>query len=145
MMISISTFVKKIKGLINFRPSFRSLQDDIFLGLIIVLVAFGSFGLGRLSKIEGSKTSIQIENAQDNSTETFTRSIKTGTGQIATPPLAMSSTSESTLVGSKTGQKYHYIWCSGAQRIAEANRVYFSSKTDAETRGYTPAANCKGL
>ncbi len=144
-MLSISTFVKKIKGLANFRPALRPLSDDLFLGLIIVLVAFGSFGLGRLSKIEGAKTPIQIENAQGNSTETLTRPIKTGEGQIATPPPAIHSTSESTLVGSKTGKKYHYAWCSGAQRIAEANRVYFSSKADAEARGYTPAANCKGL
>ncbi len=144
-MFSISTFVKKIKGQANFRPALRPLSDDLFLGLIIVLVAFGSFGLGRLSKIEGLKTPIQIENVQDNSTETLTRATKTGEGQIATPPPAMLSTSESTLVGSKTGKKYHYTWCSGAQRIAEANRVYFSSKDDAEMRGYTPASNCKGL
>ncbi len=144
-MISISTFVKKIKWLASFRPTIRPLSDDLFLGLIIVLVAFGSFGLGRLSKIEDAKTLIQIENVLEITTETLTKPIKTGEGQIATPPPAMSSTSESTLVGSKTGKKYHYTWCSGAQRIAEANRVYFSSKADAETRGYTPAANCKGL
>ncbi len=144
-MSSISTLIQKIKGLVNFKPSLRPLSDDIFLGLIIILVAFGSFGLGRLSKIEGAKTPIQIENAPEITTETFTRQVKTGAGQIATPLQTVPSASASQLVGSKNGTKYHYAWCSGAQRIAEAKLVYFSSKADAEARGYTPAANCKGL
>ncbi len=145
-MLSISAFVKKIKGLVTLRPTLRPLSDDLFLGLIIVLVALGSFGLGRLSKIEGSKTPIQIENAPDITEETFVSgaTAKSNSTQVATPPMLTEIKSEQ-LVGSKNGTKYHYAWCSGAQRIAEANRIYFTSKTDAEARGYTPAANCKGL
>ncbi len=142
-MISISDLVEKGKRLSNFRPTLRQLSDDLFLGLIIILVAFGSFGLGRLSKIEGAKTPIKIENAPEVTAETFTLGAETDT--VATQQASVSASQASELVGSKNGTKYHYTWCSGAQRIAEANRIYFSSKTHAESRGYTPAVNCKGL
>ncbi len=145
-MLSISAFVKKIKGLVTLRPTLRPLSDDLFLGLIIVLVALGSFGLGRLSKIDGAKTPIQIENAPEVTSETFMSGVTVNgdNGQSASLPDSVQTKTEQ-LVGSKNGTKYHYAWCSGAQRIAETNRVYFTSKTDAEARGYTPAANCKGL
>lgn len=141
-MISISVMVEKIKKLTNLRPVLRELKDDLFLGTIIILVAFGSFGLGRLSKIEGARTPIQIENAPEITPETFTNGTQAASVQNA---VAQPDTNTVQLVGSKTGNKYHYTWCSGAKRIAEANRRYFSSKADAEAQGYTPASNCKGL
>jgi methylphosphotriester-DNA--protein-cysteine methyltransferase len=48
-------------------------------------------------------------------------------------------------VASKSGKAYHLPWCSGAQRIKEANKIYFASKAEAEQAGYTPAANCPGI
>ncbi len=139
----ISNILETIKRIVNFRLCLRTLPDDLFLGLIIILVAFGSFGLGRLSKIEGAKTPIQIENAPEVTAETFTGSVQADT--VATPTTLTSTSKTSDIVGSKNGTKYHYTWCSGAQRITETNRIYFTSKSDAEARGYTPAINCKGL
>jgi len=52
---------------------------------------------------------------------------------------------EQRYVGSKNSNKYHLPWCSGARRIAEHNKVWFSSKAEAEAAGYTPAGNCKGI
>lgn len=52
---------------------------------------------------------------------------------------------EQQIVASKKGSVYHYIWCSGAKRIKEENKVYFNSKKEAETAGYRPAKNCEGL
>lgn len=49
------------------------------------------------------------------------------------------------LVGSKNGTKYHYPWCSGAERIKEENKIWFQSAEEAKRAGYTPAANCPGL
>jgi hypothetical protein len=48
-----------------------------------------------------------------------------------------------TIVASKKGKKYHYIWCSGAGRISAKNRRYFSTADEAKSAGYTLAANCK--
>lgn len=146
--MSIRDLSKKIKGwgsgAISSPKKLPLIPDDVFLGLIIILVAFGSFGLGRLSKIEGAKTPIRIENAPEVTGDTFSRA--TTTKESATPFTAGGGTGqEASLVGSKNGKKYYYPWCSGANRITEANRIYFSSKTDAEARGYTPSSTCKGL
>src|SRR3989344_3920139 len=74
--MSIEDLKEKIKGVGGFSlPQLRTLPDDLFLGLIIVLVAFGSFGLGRLSKIESTKTPIRIENEPQVTVETFTASV----------------------------------------------------------------------
>ncbi|KKU81505.1 MAG: hypothetical protein UY07_C0016G0004 [Parcubacteria group bacterium GW2011_GWA1_47_8] len=142
--MSIKDFTKKIKGLgrtVRPRPiRIRELQDDLFLGLIIILVAFGAFGLGRLSKIEGAKTPIYIENAPTVTADTFATASST-----AAPSLNVPATSSTQLMGSKNGKKYYYPWCAGANRIADANRIYFTSKADAESRGYTPSSTCNGL
>lgn len=141
---SIKDLVEKIKGVKGFRPStWRTIPDDLFLGLIIILVAFGSFGLGRLSKIEGAKTPIRVENAPPITADTFSGETKGTTGNSAF--LSNKSSEATQLIGSKNGTKYYYPWCSGAQKIAETNRIYFASKADAEARGYTPSATCKGL
>ena len=135
-----------VQGLQGFRSTqMRPLSDDLFLGLILILVAFGSFGLGRLSKIEGAKTPIRIENAPEVTAETFSASASENqspdnSAQMASATGAMNGG----LLGSKNGTKYYYAWCAGAQRITAANRIYFASKDDAEVQGYTPASNCKG-
>jgi len=115
----------------------KSNEKDLFIAIIIILVALISFGLGRLSKIRENKPLINIENlgAAAGDTRTLQGS---ETGQEA-------SVQEGLLVGSKNGTKYHYPWCSGALRIKEENKVWFSSVEEAKKAGYTPAANCKGL
>jgi len=144
-MHSIQRLTEKIKGLTQGKVSrLPSLSDDLFLGFIIILVAFGSFGLGRLSKIEGAKTPIRIENSPEISADTFNNSREAmiqGNNQIA----SILNTQDTQLVASKSGKKYYYPWCTGVQKIAEKNRIYFASKTEAEARGYTPSATCKGL
>jgi hypothetical protein len=104
-------------------------EKDIILIIIIFLVALISFGLGRLSKIGESRAPITIENL--NKVEPLT-----GQG---------STLANKTIVASKNGTKYHYVWCSGASTIKEENKVYFSTVEEARSAGYTPAANCKGL
>lgn len=145
-MNSIEDLIEKIKGF-DFRvfiPSLfrRALPDDLFFSLIIILVAFGAFGLGRLSKIEDSRVPIRIENEPEITADTF--SSTNNTKEVTTTP-AVPTTNTNQLVGSKNGKKYYYIWCAGAQKITEANRRHFSSVEDATVQGYTPASNCKGL
>lgn len=122
--------MEKIKGYRT--PTLRVIPDDLFLGLIIILVAFGSFGLGRLSKIEGSKKSVQLENVPE-----LTQAEKQAASVI--------NTNGAQLVGSKNGTKYYYSWCTGVSKISSSNLIQFTDKTEAESRGYTPSATCKGL
>ena len=48
-------------------------------------------------------------------------------------------------VGSKNGTKYHIPYCPGAKQMKEENKVWFASKEEAASRGYSPAANCPGI
>ena len=104
--------------------------------IVILFVGLISFGLGRLSAISERKSPVEIMNevglhsSNDGSSTSFIES---------------SSASASLFVASKSGKKYHYPWCSGAQRIKESNKIWFNTKQEAEGAGYTPASNCKGL
>ncbi|MBI2096103.1 MAG: hypothetical protein HYT43_00485 [Candidatus Taylorbacteria bacterium] len=120
----------------NIRQIWEKCKDKgIFTVLIIILVALGSFGLGRLSMIEFRDSPLSITaNSEALSakslTEDLTRRIETQSGAV---------------LGSKNSKKYHFPWCGGAARLNEKNKVWFSSIEEAKAAGYSPAANCKGL
>lgn len=144
------------------REEIKSLRDrlnarEVYTALLILVVGFGSFGLGRLSNLDEGKSPIRIE-----------QTLPTQTASVASvPPLlrgedkggVFSSVKDEglkikdngtlapagQLVASKSGEKYHFPWCSGAQRISEANKIWFDSVEEARKAGYTPASNCKGL
>lgn len=134
--MSIKEIIKKCKGFFDSADN-----KDLFIVIVIILSSLASFGLGRLSKIEETKTPIIIENSASNSASVI---------------MAGSLASESSLpetkiqtgggyVASKNGTKYYLPWCGGAQKISEKNKITFSSKEEAEKAGYAPAANCKGI
>jgi competence protein ComEC len=130
-MFNLSEKLKKVKEKI------KPIENDLILVAVIILVAFISFGLGRLSKIRENKTPITV----DLSTTLGVKNI-TENQQAA---VAGSQAGEKLYVASKSGTKYHYPWCSGALNIKEENKIWFSSKEQAAAAGYTPASNCKGL
>lgn len=147
--MSIKDLLLKIKG--NFQNSvflFKhrakiAFSADFFVAVVIVLVAFSSFGLGRLSSLEGKKSPIiieknlsfspvldgknQIKNLSDN---------KTNKTKEISPKL---------FVASKFGTRYYLSWCGGVSRIKEENKVWFSSEDEAKKAGFSLASNCKGL
>lgn len=98
---------------------------DVFVVIIILLVGFGAFGLGRLSNSEEYRPPIRM----------FERE------QVDIKPIRMGGK----VVASKKGSKYHFPWCTGARAMSESNKVWFDSEKDARAAGYTPAGNCKGL
>jgi hypothetical protein len=120
-------FKNKIKLIIDIIEN-----KDIFIALLIIFIATASFGLGRLSKIDENKKSLQIENFIENTALI---------GDFSPE----NNNIKGNYVASKTGSKYHLPWCSGAQTIKEENKIWFETKEDAESRGYSPAKNCKGL
>lgn len=109
----------------------------MFISLTIILVAFLSFGLGRLSKIEESKVPITIESA--GASVLNTQNIGNN------PQLGSEASKLGVIVASKNGTKYHFPWCSGALRIKDENKIWFESEDEAKSAGYGPASNCKGL
>lgn len=125
---------------------------EVYTAFIIILVGFASFGLGRISKLEEVKTPIRIEQGTSAISSILhlpfssLKADPSSGGQEGTEEVVNVLPSISgQFVASKGGTKYHFPWCSGAQRISEANKIWFNSVEEARKAGYTPAANCKGL
>ena len=53
-----------------------------------------------------------------------------------------SSSSGITYVASQNSDKFHYPSCSAANRIKDSNKITFSSREDAVSRGYSPCGIC---
>ncbi len=115
-----------------------------FLSLVIILIAFLSFGIGRLS-VAGNREPIRVEydsstRLPDGQVSNQTSNPKVQTANVINViPAGDSST---TVVGSSKGTKYHYSHCAGAKQIKEENKLVFASSAAAEASGYTLAANC---
>ena len=86
------------------------LQPRVLLALVLILVAFAAFGLGRLSKIKGLQEPVVIEQ------EAFAASVGGSTETSGSDVLGSSIAGG--LVASRNGTRYHYPWCSGAARIS---------------------------
>ncbi len=119
-------------------------DDAFFYGVLLLLVAVSSFGLGQQSVAE------KPLNQDQNSTVLKAVQTPPPTAASPTPISTLKTDSESTetpatgeVVASKSGSKYHLPTCSGAKSIKPENLVTFESIEAAEAAGYTPAANCK--
>lgn len=117
---------------------------DLLIVLVIVLSASLAFGLGVLAgkdmaKTEG-KDGFWIE-------ELPVKPEASGGGPAAVIEAVPEPVVEGPKVymASKSGTKYYLPTCGTAKRIKEENRVWFSTKDEAEAAGYAPAANCPGL
>ena len=96
----------------------------MYYSLILVVVALGAFGLGRLSV----SPLIQSKTIQP--------------ATIVLDDSAIEIESKTSVVASKNGSKYHLPWCAGASQIKPENSIEFSSEADAQAAGYERAANC---
>ncbi len=118
-----------------------ALSGDVFVVLVIIFVGLSSFGLGRLSALDGKKMQVKILESSQHAA--VIQSTNSGGEQVTGIPEVENLGGQ--YVASKKGTKYHFPWCGGAARIAEENKVWFDTKEEAEKAGYTPAGNCKGL
>ncbi|MFQ5541025.1 MAG: hypothetical protein ACE5F4_02165 [Candidatus Paceibacteria bacterium] len=137
----IQKILQRIKGLA------QAARRDIFIIAVIAMVALASFGLGRLSVFYGKRDEFSIVTPSQVEDEPgLVKGVSSGAGEkegvISKPPLPAPG---GAYVASKSGTKYHFPWCSGAQRILNKNRIWFQTRADAEAAGFEPAANCKGL
>lgn len=117
-------------------------RADVFVPIIIILVSFLSFGLGRLSTLESRRSDIRVEPIPVGEAG---RMEATAISAIAEKQLVSAQSVQGQFVASKNGTKYYFPWCSGANRIKEENKVWFSSVDEAKRAGYSPASTCKGL
>jgi len=129
--------ISKIKELIK-RGFFFLGERDIFIVIFFIVSVIISFNLGRISEKE-ERTRITYERSLSPQ-KTLTE-IKKDTP--ATTKGVSQADFEKNIWGSRSGTKFYYAWCSGASRIKEENRVYYTSKEEAMLSGRTIASGCK--
>lgn len=119
-------------------------KTRLFVPALVVLVGAGSYGLGRLSKVESVKVPVAVEMSASVS-----QAAVVPPRPSATPPKLGGDGGGTNMVGAyvaaRGGTAYYFPWCATADRIKEENKVWFATKEAAEAAGYKPAKNCKGL
>ncbi len=128
-----------------------------FLPVFVLLIGFGGYGLGKLYKIEHSKVPIIItesavlagekkisNNLTENPVTNTEDESSTSTGQINSQN-TVKPAETGKYVASRGGTVYYLPTCSGAKRISEKNKIWFTSKEEAERLGYKPSKSCKGI
>jgi len=136
--MNINYLKEKIKSFIKLVD-----RKDIITALIIIFVAFSSFGLGRLSKIEENKEDINIiypPNYKQMLTANVSQSLNIG---VEEGSKTVSDEGNQTILASKNGTKYYFTWCSGVSRIKEENKIWFANEQEAQMRGLTKSSTCK--
>lgn len=146
--VSILQETKKIKEKKNrFLKFIYDREGPLFVSLCFILLGFASFGLGRLSALEDRREAVLIDNRFAKIFEEQSQALKTNEFlSVPVEEVSVAADSQPGLyVASRNGSRYHLPSCSGAQRILEENKVWFSSRAEAESAGYSPAQNCPGL
>ena len=120
---------KSLKNIKHFSEK-KSFQTFFFV-LVIVSIAFVSFGLGmeyeRSSYLSAHPIGIE------RNREIISKWKKLDSERIST----------ARFFASKNGGKYYPILCDAGKRIKEENRIYFSHEEEARDAGYVRSARCK--
>ena len=132
--MSIQELSARIKGFLG--------NLDVLLSTLIIVVAIASFVLGRYSVWEGNGASSVTTSAP---LEPAVVMVPPAAAPTSTTAISAVGAGAGAYVASKSGTKYHLPWCGSAKQIKEENKIWFSTKADAEAAGYTPAANCPGI
>jgi len=116
-------------------------RRDVYMAILIVLTAIVAYILGILSGQSTEGVPVTVS----NSASAVLANQVVPSGSKTPVSTATVSADKGVYVASKSGTKYHLPTCPGAQRIIETNKIWFTSKAEAEKAGYTPAANCPGI
>ena len=92
---------------------------DALIIAVLILASSASFGLGYLAGMDSKNGS--------------------------PPSLEATAGETGKYLASKNGTKYYLPSCAGADKISDANKVWFATVASAVAAGYSPAANCAGL
>lgn len=142
-MYSIHNMIQKIKGFI------KNYTDDIMVYIVIIIVSISSFYVGKMSEKTLDNDNIYIVNSEigdrvaQNTASSITP-IKTYVEKKNTYNTSNSTQNKNgyMYVASSRGKLYYRIGCGGSTKLVESNKIFFTSSTEAENRGYKPATNC---
>lgn len=115
-------------------------HKNLMVALSLLLVGTASFALGKISNIVNSREPIKIEYGDTLTgavTEVIASTDKTTEIKSAQTPQEPAHT----VFGSKSGKYYYLPDCSSRVK----DKMWFSTISEAEARGFKPAPTCKGL
>ena len=128
---------------------------DVFTVAIVVLVGISSFSLGRLSKANEQAGLKILSNASqiqegaalsalpEEANTVIQNSVDTNSSVTSHQLPSVSSNVGKAYFASKRGHKYYSVGCSAGKTIKQENRLYFSTKEEAEKKGYSLSSSCK--
>lgn len=105
-------------------------RDRVFFGILTILLVTLAFFLGRMSTIFDERPIFSLEEMAQQKSDLA--SLK-----------QFQNTSTSTIVASKKGKKYYFVWCKYADTIKESNKIYFKDEETAKASGRTLANGCQ--
>jgi len=120
----------------------------IHVFLVVLLVTLGimaAFVLGRLSALQNApKTTFSIQKAACPIPDSITTHLLDTEPSAAyhEPAEDANTAGQGSFVASKNGSKFYPADCSYADRIADANRVWFDTQDDAVAAGYEASTQC---
>ena len=115
----------------------------ILTALIVILVGFASFGLGRLSK-NNQNSGIEIEYLNQTTSQTTNQEANVISSlEKESKTIFETTTTGKAFFASNRGKKYYSIGCSGGKTIKQENRIYFNTEAEAISAGYSKSTSCK--
>ena len=139
---------EKIKGILQ---KDEDIPKDLFLTIVILLCTISGFLAGKSYQQESAYHSDNIVVTDGGMTMPDPKvTTRTNTASVAHSAATNISQTHTTsegyaYVASKNGSVYYAPNCTGAKRIKDENKIWFSTIQEAKDLGYRPAANCKGL
>lgn len=121
-------------------------KDSIVIVLFIMATLAG-FGLGFLAGEKNTLSRVGMSiTTQTTSIATPTTKDEKSVGKATVLNTYNNRNDQSkAVVASKNGGRYYLASCSGAKRIHQENKVWFTSVAEARSKGYTPAQHCFGI
>lgn len=114
-----------IKNIQTIKKFLTENEDKIILAIGFVLVAFLSFGAGKLSEAYHPREPIIFRDAPNCPIQTADSANTTDTVKT-----------EGKIIGNKKSMIYHVPGSASYNKISPENRVYFETEADANKAGY---------
>lgn len=116
----------------EFKDALIKNEDKIILFIGFILVAFLSFGAGKLSETYRPETPIIFKDAPECPALT----VAGDATQVGAIDNATVDTAQGKIIGNKNSKIYHIPGSASYNKISEENRVYFNTEADAQKAGY---------
>ncbi len=102
-------------------------ERDIYISLLLLVLATFAFALGRLSKVRSVQIDPVVKSGDD---------IKLLSGSLLVPGVVVST---------KNSKIYYYPWCTAVSRFKPENLRIFKDEPTARSANLSPAKNCAGM